>query len=105
MTQRMRITVIREGHVTLEYTHGESGKRIRREFYCSRYPVKHGVYVYERAGPDDWRLVQACRGLYSTGETLMIRDAAELPDVIRCEYRAMRRDWARAQREYYGAPR
>lgn len=103
MTHRMRLTLIREGLVTLEYTDPDTGGRISRDFSCSRYPTRYGSYVYERAGRDDWR--QTCRGLYSTGETLMISNAAALPDAIRREYRAMRRDWARAQREYYGAPR
>jgi hypothetical protein len=70
-------------YVTLEYDDANTGERTKREFFIGW----NGGCVREAARNNG----QVCRGLASTGNTLMARDPDDLLRVIRQEYGAMRR--------------
>ena len=77
------------GHVTLEYTDADGARHSRT--YSTTGRDGRG-YVIDVDGKGGSR--QVCERLASTGSTLMAsRDT--LPEVIRREYRAMRRSDAR----------
>ena len=82
MKAKFRILV--DGTVSIDYD-DVIGDRVEREFIC---PVEGG-YVRERVG-NGYR--QVCERLSSGGSTLMVSNRKSLIDVIRSEYRAMRRN-------------
>lgn len=85
-TKRMTLTTsIGGGHVTISYTDAYTDKRVERTFGA---PTGREGYVVELDGRGGSR--QVCDELASTGNTLMC-SAERLPEVIRREYRAMRR--------------
>lgn len=76
------------GSVTVSYdTEGYEGEDVRRErtFFCPA----NGGYVRETTDSGD--CPQVCDGLSNRGSTLDCPNRAKLPDMIRREYRAMRR--------------
>jgi hypothetical protein len=79
---RAKITAER-GIVTLEYDDFLEG-RVTREFFC---PIDGG-YVREIVGSD---AKQVCERLSRTGGTLTASSRTSLIDVIRREYKAMKR--------------
>lgn len=80
---KMRLTQSAGGAVYLAYDDVHVDDRVEREFFV------RGRYVYEDMGQGrDAR--QVCDRLQCRGSTLM-SDVQSLPDVIRREYRAMRR--------------
>jgi hypothetical protein len=86
---RMRLTVDVGGYVKLTYHDTYSDEPLSRVFIC---PAEGG-YVRE------WRrgdLTQVCDRLARMGPTLRCSSRADLPALIRREYRAMRRRDARA---------
>ena len=79
------ITQDNSGSVTIEYDHRDGDHRVSRTFSCSAT----GGYVRER--DQEGHYPQVCERLYSWGNTLMAADRTHLLEVIRREYRAMRR--------------
>lgn len=76
------------GSVTIAFdTVGHDGEDIRRErtFFCHT----NGGYV--RECDEKGRYLQVCDGLSNRGSTLDCPSVDKLPDMIRREYRAMRR--------------
>ncbi len=92
---KMRLTTNASGTVTLSYD-GEGWDyepvRVSREFRCPT----DGGYVREWTGT---RWVQVCDRLVHMGSTLSCRSREALPDLIRREYRAMRREERREARK------
>ena len=80
---KARITSDAGGYVTAEYDIDD--QRVTRVFCC---PEKGG-YVREQYGNGEWK--QVCDGLAARGATLYCSSRAKLLDMIRTEYRAMRR--------------
>ena len=87
------ITADDSTRATLTMDDRDTGKRTRTTFYVSGAGGSRYVrYTDEQGSPR-----QVCRRLASTGDTLMCDPAREpLADVIRREYRAMRRAEARS---------
>ena len=76
------------GSVTVSYdSTGWRGEdvRVERTFFC---PTTGG---YVREYDDKGQYPQVCDGLSNRGSTLDCPSRAKLPDMIRREYRAMRR--------------
>lgn len=69
--------------VTLIYVDDMSGDQVSREFWIPN--VTGSAYV--REGDK-----QVCVGLYRLGNTLTVEPGQRLVDVIRQEYKSMRRD-------------
>lgn len=89
---RARITD-EDGRVFLSYD-GEDGQRITRRFFCDGHPSGY-VYEVTLGWPGDGtNKRQVCHELACTGNTLYC-DASRLVNLIRREYRAMRRSEAR----------
>lgn len=92
---KMKLTIDAAGFVTLEYDENSywgEGDRVSRVFMCP----PDGGYVREMV---DGKWVQVCDRLAHLGSTLSCsRDA--LPDLIRREYRAMRKAEAKEYRKY-----
>lgn len=81
---KTRFTQHDSGAVTIEYDRDEQDSRIARTFFAS------GGYVYESLPNGERR--QVCDRLSTRGSTLTApNDSAKLINVIRREYRAMRR--------------
>jgi hypothetical protein len=81
---RTKFTVHTSGAVTVEYDTAVFEERVERTFF------KRGAYVYETTKNGNG--AQVCDRLQSTGETLRApSDESKLVDVIRAEYKAMRR--------------
>lgn len=92
---KMRLTVNPFGNATLSYDshawYAEEEERVIRWFTCP----PDGGYVREwRHG--EWQ--QVCDRLSGMGSTLSCRSREALPDLIRREYRAMRREERREAR-------
>ena len=85
MTRMKLLTDAVIGHVYLSYT-APTGERVYRTFSTTNRKGFGSVIRLH----DDVRTSQVCERLASTGSTLSCT-RAELPDVIRREYRAMRR--------------
>lgn len=86
---KMKLTVNDAGNVTLAYdTEDFMGEiaRVEREFSC---PVDGGYVREYNPKTLDWD--QVCDRLASRGSTLIASNRVELPNIIRREYRAMRR--------------
>jgi hypothetical protein len=86
---RMRLTVDSAGRVTLTYTDPIDDVRRERTFVAP----EAGGYIRELRR--DGSSTQPCGALASTGDTL-IGSRADLPAIIRREYRRMRREYRRA---------
>lgn len=92
---RTRFTKDDAGRVTIAYDDelhwtGEA-VRVERTFTCPH----EGGYVREYRKEGAWE--QVCDKLESTGNTLSCSSRDKLMDLIRAEYRAMRRAEKRAQ--------
>ena len=87
---KTRITADDFGRVTVEYDDAIDGKRRSRFFSC---PLAGG-YVYEIF--DNGTNSQVCERLSHSGSTLICHSRDELVDLIRREYRRMRRQEKRA---------
>ena len=86
---KMQLTINDAGNVTLAYdTEDFMGEptRVEREFTC---PVDGG-YIREY-NPETTEWDQVCDRLANRGSTLIASNRTVLADVIRREYRAMRR--------------
>ena len=83
---RMKLTTDDQKYVFLSYDEQgwDDTYRESRTFMCP----PDGGYVRELRG-DDWK--QVCDRLWSMGSTLSCESRDKLPDLIRREYRAMRR--------------
>ena len=81
---KMRITTDNSGRVTISYD-SQFGERIQRTFSTAGID---GGYVIELT---DSGSQQVCDRLTSRGDTLRCSSRANLPALIRQEYRAMRR--------------
>lgn len=84
---KARITADSMGYVTLSYDdtdYFDDATRITRVFVCP----PDGGYVREQIN-GEWK--QVCDGLSSMGSTLSCSSREKLADLIRREYRAMRR--------------
>jgi len=81
---RTTITTDAAGYVTLSYDDEYEG-RVTREFSVP----PNGGYIREHLG--NGRTTQPCEKLATRGNTLMASSRTALADVIRREYRAMRR--------------
>lgn len=81
---KMRLTTLSTGAVSLEYDDEDTQERVTRTFCCP----SSGGYVRE-LHRDEWK--QVCNLLAARGETLTCPSDSELPDLIRTEYKAMRR--------------
>lgn len=88
---KMQLTRRAAGAVVIEYDDELRDTRVTREFFV------RGRYVYEDMGNGLDR--QVCDRLQNRGTTL-ISDLDHLPDVIRREYRAMRRAEQTEARRY-----
>ena len=77
------------GRVTVEYDSGDV--RVSRTFTCPQ----EGGYVRERLSGGRWE--QVCEKLTSRGSTLACASREKLIDLIRAEYKEMRRAEKRAQ--------
>lgn len=85
---KMRLSIDKVGNVIISYDNGDwysDGERLTREFTCP----PDGGYVLERR-KGNWKRV--CDRLSYTGRLLSCRSREALPDLIRREYRAMRRE-------------
>ena len=92
---KTKITTDEIGRVTISYDSRSwysDGERIERTFSC---PPDGGYVIEWRNG--DWKHV--CDRLAGMGSTLSCRSREALPDLIRREYKAMRRDEAREARK------
>lgn len=90
---RTKITDDATGNVTIVYENA-FGDIITRDFTCPY----DGGYIREYVGSD---LKQVCAHLSNMGQTLTADSRADLVNVIRAEYRAMRRAEKRAfERDY-----
>jgi hypothetical protein len=100
MSARMTLTIEPSGHVEIAYDDALYGQgRVTRRF-STPGRLRPG-YVIEHLG--NGRTSQVCERLAGTGSTLSCT-VDQLPDVIRREYRAMRRVEAKlAPREAGGA--
>ena len=81
---RTKITTDDHGYVTISYD-DFLGERVTRTFFCPT----NGGYVREQDSRGQYP--QVCDGLSRRGNTLDCASRAELPAMIRREYRAMRR--------------
>jgi hypothetical protein len=77
------ITSDDQGYITISYDCAYTGERITRTFFC---PINGG---YVRESLHDYP--QVCEQLAHHGSTLTCSSRGHLIDVIRREYRAMRR--------------
>lgn len=92
---KTKITIDNAGFVTINYDDAFNGDRIARTFFCP----DQGGYVREQDAAG--RYPQVCERLGSMGNTLSASSRIQLAEVIRREYRAMRRAEAReALRNY-----
>ena len=86
---KMRLTVNPFGNATLSYDshawYAEEEERVTRLFSC---PPDGGYVIEWRNG--EWK--QVCDRLAGMGSTLSCRNRDSLPDLIRREYKAMRRE-------------
>ena len=73
------------GYVALSYDRKADGKRLSRTFYLP----SAGGHVQECF--EDGSRAQVCEGLERFGGTLTCGNREALPDLIRAEYRRMRR--------------
>ncbi|MPS30043.1 MAG: hypothetical protein E2576_14210 [Alcaligenaceae bacterium] len=89
---RTSLTVGTSGAVTIAYDDGFLGERVTRTFVCDA----NGGYVREM--DNDGRYPQVCEGLARLGNTLSCGSRAALPELIRREYRRMRRTEQAQQR-------
>jgi len=83
---KTRITTDDFGRVTVEYDDAIDGTRRSRFFSCPT----DGGYVYEYFW-NNGTTSQVCEGLSRSGSTLTCHSRDELVDLIRHEYRRMRR--------------
>lgn len=83
---KTKINLTEGGTVLVEYDSPFMGDRVTREFMA---PAAGG-YVREWVS-GDWK--QVCDGLSDSGSTLYLVDGGSLIEMIRKEYRAMRREW------------
>ena len=81
---KAKITTDAQGYVTLSFDHALSGERVTETFSC---PLDGG-YVRDSKGR------QVCDALATTGSTLRCSGRDNLINVIRREYRRMRREYA-----------
>lgn len=87
---KTKFSVDESGRVTIEYDDafhwsGET-ERVTRTFICPH----NGGYVREKMSNGNWE--QVCESLAGTGNTLSCASRAQLIELIRAEYRAMRRE-------------
>lgn len=85
---RTKIETNKNGSVTISYQsigYEYEDVRVERTFFCS----SGGGYVHEHDGTG--RNPQVCYGLSDRGITLFCKSPEKLPDIIRREYRSMRR--------------
>ena len=87
--KRMKLTVDEFGRVTIRFYNELFDEHRRHTYTC---PEKGG-YVVEILA--DGSTIQPCRKLAHTGHTLIATSRADLPDLIRREYRALRRETRR----------
>lgn len=88
------ITAHDDRHVTLAFDDLLSGERITMDIWA---PVpREGGSTYIRYNGDK----QLCYGLSSTGSTMSYTDGGKLVDIVRREYRAMRRTEKREAARY-----
>lgn len=78
---KTKFTINRDGSVTVEYSCHMTEVRVSRTFLCP----PNGGYVREKGGGR-----QVCTALDFTGPALVSPSRAELPALIRREYRRMR---------------
>lgn len=90
---RTQITVGTSGAVTIAYDDDFLGERVTRTFVCG----VDGGYVREI--DNCGRYPQVCEGLARLGNTLSCGSRAALPELIRREYRRMRRNEQAQQRQ------
>ena len=83
------ITADAQGYVTLRFDHPLTDERVTETFAC---PLGGG-YVRDSKGR------QVCDALATTGSTLLCSGRDNLINVIRREYRQMRREYARRTRQ------
>ena len=91
---KTKITTDEIGRVTISYDSRSwysDGERIERTF---SYPPDGGYVIEWRNG--EWKPV--CDRLAGMGSTLSCRNRDSLPDLIRREYKAMRREERREAR-------
>lgn len=86
---RTSITQDRQGYVALSYDDPVIDDRVTMTFFC---PPDGG---YVRLWTQDGRHPQVCDRLATRGSTLMAPSRDALLDIIRREYRAMRREFLR----------
>jgi hypothetical protein len=86
--RRMRLTVYASGHVEITYRDPITDETVTRRFSANAGDGTRSVYVVEHL--PGGRTTQPCGALAATGDTLLATRAS-LPDVIRSEYRRMRR--------------
>ena len=85
---KTKITTDEIGRVEISYDNGAwyaDGERVTRLFSC---PPDDGYVIEWRNG--EWK--QVCDRLAGMGSTLSCRNRDSLPDLIRREYKAMRRE-------------
>lgn len=88
------------GHVTISYDDHVFGERITRTFFC----YEEGGYVREvRNARGNEQYPQVCERLASLGSTLYCRSRPQLANVIRREYRNMRREEKRIESRLFGS--
>lgn len=87
----MRTTIQTDdkGYVTINYDCQMTGDRVTQTYFCP----ENGGYV--KISDPEGRYPKVCERLSSRGNTLMSPNRSALADVIRREYRAMRRAEAR----------
>lgn len=86
MSKRMRLIVEPSGHVEITYLDYYTDEMVTRRFSCPS--ATETRYVVEHLGSG--RTGQVCEEIASTGSTLR-STRQHLPELIRAEYRAMRR--------------
>lgn len=89
------ITSDESGYVTISYDDKYDG-RVTRRFFCPT----DGGYVRESDAMHTYP--QVCERLANTGSTLMCSSRDQLINLIRREYRAMRREEMREDRRMRG---
>lgn len=87
---RATIRTDAQGNVTISYDDADSGERITTTYFV---PMNGG---YVRVRDDRQQYPQVCERLSGGGSTLMCSSRGKLAEVIRREYRAMRRAEKRA---------
>lgn len=83
-----------QGYVTISYDDADSGERITTTYFC---PLNGG---YVRIRDAAQRYPQVCERLSGSGSTLMCSSREKLAEVVRREYRAMRRAEKREAARY-----